>query len=84
MREEGARRHQRLDVGQEDSGNARVAMREMSIADATAVKLSGPCARDHHAKHAPGWTLRQIEPGVLKWTTPSGRSYTTRPTRYDI
>jgi hypothetical protein len=46
--------------------------------------LSGPCARHHHAKHAPGWTLRQIEPGVLKWTTPSGRSYITRPTRYDI
>ena len=46
--------------------------------------LSGPCPRHHHAKHAPGWNLQQPEPGVMKWTTPSGRSYTTHPTRYDI
>ncbi|MGH3168622.1 MAG: DUF222 domain-containing protein [Trebonia sp.] len=46
--------------------------------------LSGPCPRHHHAKHAPGWSLQQSEPGVMKWQTPSGRTFTTRPTRYDL
>jgi len=45
--------------------------------------LSPPCGRHHHAKHAPGWQLEQTEPGVMTWTTPSGRTYTTRPTQYD-
>ena len=45
--------------------------------------ISPPCGRHHHAKHAPQWKLEQVAPGVLKWTTPSGRTFTTRPTRYD-
>jgi hypothetical protein len=45
--------------------------------------LSPPCSRHHHAKHAPGWELRQPEPGVMQWTPPNGRVYTTKPTRYD-
>jgi hypothetical protein len=44
----------------------------------------GPlCQRHHHAKHAPGWKLQQPEPGVMRWTTPSGRTYTTHPTQYE-
>ena len=43
----------------------------------------GPlCQRHHHAKHAPGWHLEQPRPGVMRWTTPSGRTYTTQPTQY--
>jgi hypothetical protein len=45
--------------------------------------LSPPCGRHHHAKHAPGWKLEQTEPGLMRWTTPSGRTYTTRPTQYE-
>ena len=45
--------------------------------------LGPACQRHHHAKHAPGWKLEQTEPGVMRWTTPSGRAYTTRPTQYD-
>jgi hypothetical protein len=45
--------------------------------------LGPPCSRHHHAKHAPGWKLEQPQPGVMRWTPPSGRSYTTTPTRYD-
>jgi hypothetical protein len=45
--------------------------------------LSPPCSRHHHAKHAPSWQLQQPEPGVMQWTPPNGRVYTTRPTRYD-
>jgi hypothetical protein len=44
--------------------------------------LGPPCSRHHHAKHAPGWQLQQPEPGVMRWTLPSGRVHTTRPTRY--
>ena len=45
--------------------------------------LGPACQRHHHAKHAPGWKLEQTEPGVMRWTTPSGRTYTTRPTQYE-
>lgn len=44
--------------------------------------LSPPCRRHHRVKQARGWKLDQPEPGVMRWTTPSGRSYTTRPTTY--
>ena len=45
--------------------------------------LAPPCRRHHRVKQAPGWTLTQPEPGVMRWTTPSGRSYTTKPTIYE-
>jgi hypothetical protein len=45
--------------------------------------LSPPCSRHHHAKHAPDWKLEQPEPGIMQWTPPNGRVYTTTPTRYD-
>jgi hypothetical protein len=45
--------------------------------------LAPLCNRHHHGKHAPGWKLEQPEPGVMRWTLPSGRVHTTRPTRYD-
>jgi Domain of unknown function (DUF222) len=45
--------------------------------------LSPPCRRHHRCKQAPGWKLEQPEPGLMCWTTPSGRTYTTRPTVYD-
>jgi hypothetical protein len=43
-----------------------------------------PCRRHHRVKQAPGWQLTQPEPGIMRWTTPSGRRYTTRPTVYDV
>ena len=45
----------------------------------------GPgCRRHHRCKQAPGWSLTQPEPGVMRWTTPSGRQYTTKPTVYEV
>ncbi len=44
--------------------------------------LSPLCRHHHRVKQANGWQLAQPEPGVLIWHTPSGRSYTTRPTQY--
>ena len=46
--------------------------------------LAPPCRRHHRVKQAPGWKLEQPEPGVMRWTTPSGRSYTTTPTVYEM
>ena len=46
--------------------------------------LAPACRRHHRCKQAPGWRLTQPEPGVMHWTTPSGRSYTTRPTVYEV
>jgi len=45
--------------------------------------IAPPCRRHHRVKQAPGWKLEQPEPGVMRWTTPAGRSYTTQPTVYD-
>jgi hypothetical protein len=43
----------------------------------------GPKCRTHHrAKQSPGWKVEQPEPGVFRWTFPSGRTHTTRPTTY--
>jgi hypothetical protein len=42
------------------------------------------CRYHHQAKQTPGWHLEQPEPGVLIWTTPSGRTYTVRPEPYPI
>ena len=46
--------------------------------------MAPPCRRHHRVKQAPGWKLNQPEPGVMSWTTPSGRSYTTTPTVYEM
>jgi hypothetical protein len=45
--------------------------------------LAPACRRHHRCKQAPGWRLAQPEPGVMHWTTPAGRSHTTRPTVYE-
>jgi hypothetical protein len=42
------------------------------------------CRHHHQCKQAPGWHLAQPEPGVLVWTTPSGRSYTTTAEPYPL
>jgi hypothetical protein len=43
----------------------------------------GPvCRHDHRLKQHPRWKVEQITPGTFRWTTPSGRTYMTEPTRY--
>jgi hypothetical protein len=45
----------------------------------------GPKCRHHHRlKQQPGWKVDQLPDGTFRWTTPSGRSYDTEPTRYPI
>ncbi len=40
------------------------------------------CRHHHQTKQAPGWHVAQPRPGVLVWTTPSGRTYTTTAEPY--
>ena len=45
----------------------------------------GPkCRHDHRLKQHPKWKVDQLPDGTFRWTTPSGRSYDTEPTRYPI
>jgi len=52
----------------------------------TALDNLGTLCRHHHrAKHiaAAGWRLEQPTPGVFRWTSPAGRTYTTDSTTTD-
>ncbi len=45
----------------------------------------GPkCRHDHRLKQDPRWKVDQLPEGTFQWTTPSGRQYTSEPTRYPI
>jgi Domain of unknown function (DUF222) len=45
----------------------------------------GPkCRRDHRLKQNPRWNVSQLPDGTFRWTTPTGRTYTTEPTRYPV
>jgi hypothetical protein len=44
--------------------------------------LGPKCRRHHRAKQSPGWKVEQPEPGVFRWTLPSGRVHITRPAVY--
>ena len=41
--------------------------------------IGGECRRHHQLKQHPRWTLSEPAPGVFRWTTPTGRRYTTNP-----
>jgi hypothetical protein len=41
--------------------------------------LGGLCRLHHIIKHHPDWKLEQIAPGIFRWTTPSGRTFTAIP-----
>jgi hypothetical protein len=40
--------------------------------------LAPLCRHHHRCKQADGWQLEQPNPGIMIWTTPAGRHYTTR------
>jgi hypothetical protein len=47
-------------------------------------KCSPKCRHDHRMKQNPRWQVEQLANGEVRWTSPSGRQYTTEPTRYPI
>ncbi|MFC6357324.1 HNH endonuclease signature motif containing protein [Luethyella okanaganae] len=64
------------------------AVRHCDIDHTSAWRHEGPTAADnlahlcrahHRLKHQTTWRLSQDRHGTLEWTTPSGRSYKTRP-----
>jgi len=44
--------------------------------------LAPLCRHHHRCKQAGGWRLDQPAPGIMTWTTPSGRHYVTVPDAY--
>jgi uncharacterized protein DUF222 len=45
---------------------------------------SPKCRTDHRLKQDPRWKVEQPTPATFRWTTPTGRVYTTEPTRYPV
>ncbi len=41
--------------------------------------LAHLCPGHHHLKHHTRWSVEQLDGGVLQWTSPLGRTYTTNP-----
>ena len=41
--------------------------------------LAHLCPAHHHLKHQTAWAVKQTGDGVLEWTSPNGRVYTTEP-----
>jgi hypothetical protein len=41
--------------------------------------LAHLCPAHHHLKHQTAWAVEQTDDGVLEWTSPNGRKYTTEP-----
>jgi hypothetical protein len=51
----------------------------------TCICNGGPkCRHDHRLKQHPRWRVDQRPDGTFRWTTPSGRQYTTESTRYPV
>ncbi|PPG29027.1 hypothetical protein C5B97_08275 [Pseudoclavibacter sp. RFBB5] len=46
--------------------------------------LSDFCKNHHIVKHHTAWKVRQLDGGVLEWTTPSGRIYISRPEPHGV
>jgi hypothetical protein len=47
-----------------------------------ACNLGALCRRHHRLKQRQQWQLQQHSPGILTWTTPSGRTYHSTPDPY--
>lgn len=48
----------------------------------SAANLAALCRHHHRVKHSPGWSVVTHPDGVLEWTTPVGRRFTTAPWAY--
>jgi len=48
----------------------------------TTTNLSCLCQRHHSMKQFAGWSVRQIDGGVLEWTSPLGAVYVDEPAAY--
>jgi hypothetical protein len=44
--------------------------------------LDPRCQHHHDVKHLPGWKVRKNRDGTTLWTTPNGKTYLSKPTRF--
>ncbi|HVE27727.1 MAG TPA: DUF222 domain-containing protein, partial [Sporichthya sp.] len=44
--------------------------------------LDPRCQHHHDVKHLPGWKVRRNRDGSTLWTTPNGKTYLSKPTRF--
>jgi hypothetical protein len=49
-----------------------------------ACNLSARCRTHHKIKQLSGWRLEQPQPGILRWSTPAGRTYRVEPNPYPV
>lgn len=49
------------------------------LGDTTPANLHCLCKHHHRAKHETGWRVSMTPDGVCSWTSPTGRTYPTRP-----
>lgn len=47
-----------------------------------ATNLAVLCRHHHRVKHSPGWNVEYRTDGILQWTTPVGRTFSTEPWAY--
>lgn len=50
--------------------------------ETNAANLSALCRRHHRAKHEGGWRLVREATGMIRWNSPTGTTYETRPPGY--
>lgn len=85
---EGLRRYLRMRDGRCRCPSCNRSARRSDIDHTIPYSEGGPteagnlahlCLGHHTVKHLPGWSVRQLEPGVLEWTTPHGIVAVDRP-----
>ncbi len=45
--------------------------------ETTASNLAVLCRHHHRLKHSPGWSVELMRDGVMRWTTPTGKTFVT-------
>ena len=46
--------------------------------------LHPACRRHHQLKQEPGWDAEMAPDGMVTWSLPHGRAYTTKPEPYPV
>jgi len=50
--------------------------------ETTASNLAVLCRHHHRLKHSPGWSAELMHDGVMRWTTPTGKTFVTEAWAY--
>ena len=50
--------------------------------ETTASNLAVLCRHHHRLKHSPGWSAELMHDGIMRWTTPTGKTFVTEAWAY--